>query len=333
MKQEILIGVNEKDQRLDRFLRKLFKDVELSLIFKDIRKGNIKVNGKKQNIDYKLKENDVLRIFGYHYVLNNEKKQNDFYYDDVNYVKPKICYEDSNVLIVVKDTDTLVHSNGNDEISDLTKNVKIYLTKKGDYVYEKNLTFSPSSVNRLDRNTYGLVIFGKNNKSLMELNTIVRERKVQKYYRALIEGKIKDGIYKAYIKKDPKLNKSVVFNRRQENSKEIEMEVKMIDTNGIISLIDIRLITGRSHQIRSHLKYLGNPIVGDLKYGNKELKNYFFNKYGVENQLLFAYKLLFDGINEDMEMSYLNKKIVVMAFPSIFKRIVKQEFKITFRGK
>ena len=333
MKQEIIIGVNEKDQRLDRFLRKLFKDVELGLIFKDIRKGNIKVNGKKQSIDYKLQANDTLRIFGYHYKLNTERSQSDINSDDIDYVKPKICYEDSNVLVVIKDTNTLVHSNGDKEVCDLTKNVKTHLTKKGDYVYEKNLTFSPSPVNRLDRNTYGLVMFGKNNKALIELNTIVRERKVQKDYRALIEGKIKDGIYKAYIKKDHKLNKSVVSNKKSVDSKEIEMEVKMLDTNGVISLIDIRLITGRSHQIRSHLKYLGNPIVGDLKYGNKELKNYFFNKYGVENQLLFAYKLSFNEINENMEMSYLNKKIILMPFPSMFKRIVKQEFKITLRGK
>lgn len=332
MKQEIIIGLNEKDQRLDKFLRKLFKNVELGLIFKDIRKGNIKVNGKKQSIDYKLKEKDVLRIFGYHYVME-EKNEETFVYDDVSYVKPKVCYEDSNILIAIKDINTLVHSNGDEEACDLTKNVKTYLVKKGDYNFKENLTFSPSPVNRLDRNTYGLVMFGKNNKALIELNTIVRERKVHKYYRTLVEGKIKDGIYKAYIKKDPRTNKSVVYGRKYENSKEIKMNVKNVDTNGVISLIEIELITGRSHQIRSHLKYLGNPIVGDLKYGNKELRNYFFNKYGIENQMLFAYKLIFDEINENMEMNYLSKKVVVMPFPSIFKRIVKQEFKITFRGK
>lgn len=331
MKQEIRIGLNEKNQRLDKFLRKLFKDVELSLIFKDIRKGNIKVNGKKESIDYKLQDGDVLRIFGYHYDI--KKKQDEIVnikFDDANYQKPKVCYEDKNLLVVVKEKDVLVHSNGDNEVNDLTKNVRLYLSKSGEYIPEKNLTFSPSPVNRLDRNTYGLVMFGKNNISLNELTCFVRERKVNKYYKVLVEGKIKNGIYKAYIKKDSKLNKSVVCNKKDEFSKEIIMEVKNIDTNGIVSLLDIKLITGRSHQIRSHLKFLGNSIIGDLKYGNKEIKNFFFNKYGVENQLLFAYKLEFNEIDENMELNYLNGKVIVMPLPSQFKRIIKQEFKINF---
>lgn len=327
MKQEIIIGFNEKDQRLDKFIRKVFKNVELSLIFKDIRRGNIKVNGKKSKIDYKLKENDVIRIFGYYYNLET-KKDSEFAMDEINYVKPKICFEDSNVLVVVKDVNVLVHSNGDNDVSDLTKNVKNYLIKKGDYVLEENFTFSPSPVNRLDRNTYGLVIYGKNSKSLNELNCVIRERRVSKYYRALIEGKIKSGIYKAYIKKDINSNKSFVSDKKDSESKEIKMEVDILDTNGAVSLIEIKLITGRSHQIRSHLKFLGNPIIGDFKYGNKDLRNYFFNKYGVENQLLFAYKLQFNEIDENMSISYLKNKIIVVSLPPQFKRIMKQEFKI-----
>lgn len=330
MKQQILIGVNEKGQRLDRFLRKLFKNVELNVIFKDIRKGNIKVNGKKQKIDYKLLENDVVRIFGYHYLIEEKEKIN---LEDENYVKPRVCFEDSNILVVIKDENTVVHSNGDDDINDLTKNIRVYLSKKGEYIPEKNLVFSPSPVNRLDRNTCGLVIFGKNNFALNELNYLIRNRKISKYYQALIEGKIKDGIYKAYIKKDSNSNKSIVTKHETEGSKYIEMEVKTLDTNGVVSLVEINLITGRSHQIRSHFKFLKNPLVGDPKYGNKDLSSYFFNKYGVENQLLFAYKLLFNGIDKDMNLNYLNNKVVVMAFPQQFKKIVKQEFKIMVRGK
>lgn len=328
MKQEIIIGLNEKDQRLDKFVRKVFKDVDLSLIFKDIRRGNIKVNGKKSKIDYKLQENDKIRIFGYYYNLKSKECDRENIIDEINYTKPKICFEDKNILVVAKDIDVLVHSNGDNDINDLTKNVRNYLIKKGDYVLKENFTFSPSPVNRLDRNTYGLVIYGKNSKSLNELNCAIRERKISKYYRALIEGKIKNGIYKGYIKKDTNYNKSVVSSKKDDNSKEIQMEVNTVDTNGIVSLIDIKLITGRSHQIRSHLKFLGNPIIGDLKYGNKELRNYFFNKYRVENQLLFAYKIQFNGIDENMGISYLNNKIIVVSFPSQFKRIMKQEFKI-----
>lgn len=328
MKQEIRIGSNEKDQRLDKFLRKLFKDVELNLIFRDIRKGNIRVNGKKQKINYKIQENDILRIFGYYYKLDNNIK--DIFTEEyVRYNKPKICYEDSNILVVVKDIDTLVHSNGKDDIKDLSKDVRMYLSKKKDVNLNSNLIFNPSPVNRLDRNTYGLVMFGKNNLAIRELCELIKDRMISKYYRVLVEGKIKDGIYTAYIKKDSKLNRSIVYNHKTSGSKEIQMEVKVIDTNGIVSLLEIDLITGRSHQIRSHLKFLNNPIIGDLKYGNKELKNYFFNKYGVQNQLLFAYKLSFNGIDENMSINYLNNKVIVAPLPSQFKRIIKQEFKIT----
>lgn len=330
MKIELKIGINEEGQRLDRFIRKLFNSVELSTIFRDIRKGNIRVNKKVKDISYKLQEGDELRIFGYHYSIENKSNEiEEMKYDDELYIRPKVCFEDENLLVVIKDLDTLTHSNGEDGVKDLTKSIKVYLAKKGDYTVEKGMTFSPSPVNRLDRNTYGLVMFGKNNKSLNELNEIVRNRYVSKYYQALIEGKIKDGIYRAYILKDHKTNKSRVSLERNEHSKEVEMEIKMLDTNGVVSLIEIKLITGRSHQIRSHLRFLGNPIVGDSKYGNKELRSFLFNKYGVENQLLFAYKLHFNGINEDMIMSYLNNKTILMAFPQQFKRMVKQEFKIT----
>ena len=329
MRREIVIGFNEKDQRLDKFLRKLFKDVELSVIFCDLRKGNIKVNGKKEKNSYRLKENDVIRIFGYHYDFDKIELKNQSILEESKYIKPKICFEDNNILVAIKEVGTVVHSNGDDMIDNLTDNVRIYLYKKGDYVVKENLTFSPSPVNRLDRNTYGLVIFGKNSSSLKELNYAVRERKVLKYYRALVEGRIKDGLYKSYIKKDPKLNKSIVSNKNDGTFKEIQMRIKTIDTSGIVSLLDIELITGRSHQIRSHLKFLRNPIIGDMKYGNKELRSYFFNKYGIDNQLLFAYKLVFNGINDDMQINYLNNKVIVMPFPNVFKRIMRQEFKLT----
>ncbi len=330
MKQEILIGVNEKGQRLDKFLRKLFKDVQLSVIFKDIRKGNIKVNGKKQEIHYKLVENDIVKIFGYHYESIG-KKSFDFSVED--YLKPRICFEDSNILVVIKDVDSIVHSNGDYGLNDLTKNVKTYLFKKGEYIPGRDLVFSPSPVNRLDRNTCGLVIFSKNGIALKELNYLMRNRRISKYYRALIEGRINDGLYKAYIRKDIKTNKSTVTRYEVKDSKYIEMKVSTIDTNGVVSLVDIKLITGRSHQIRSHFEFLGNPLVGDPKYGNRDLSNYFFNKYKVENQVLFAYKLIFNGIDRNMDMNYLNNKVVIMPFTPQFKKMVKQEFRIMVRGR
>jgi 23S rRNA pseudouridine955/2504/2580 synthase len=319
----IEIGTNEAGQRLDKFLREYLKDVPLSAIFKALRKGDIRVNGVKKKENYSLQLEDVIEI---KYIQSKtEKKDKSFI--KVNSSGLKITYEDENILVVEKWPGVLVHPDQKGEEPSLTDYVLSYLNEKGDYLPEKEITFTPAPCNRLDRNTSGVVIFGKNFESLRSMNEMIREGKVKKYYNALVKGRIKDGIYNGYISKDENENISKVYDQKVPNTKEISMDVKTIQSNGAFSLLEIDLITGRSHQIRAHLTHLGNPIIGDFKYGDKKLNSFFDNKFGLNYQFLYAYKLIFRGGEGKLE--YLKNKTITEALPPMFKKVKKDVFKVT----
>ncbi|MBN7572462.1 RluA family pseudouridine synthase [Clostridium sp. 2-1] len=323
---KIEIGPNEAGQRLDKFLRKLLKDVPLSAIFKALRKKDIRVNGKKENEKYFLQEGDVVEI---KYIQSNkEDKKEKFIKVDPKRIK--IAYEDENVVVIEKWPDVLVHSDSNNsEEPTLTDYVLSYLNDKGDYIPENEITFTPAACNRLDRNTSGMVIFGKTFEGLKAINEAIREDEIRKYYYALAKGKIRAGLYEAYILKNPETNTSKIYDTEVKNSKKISMEISIVESNGAYSLLEIHLITGRSHQIRAHLAHLGNPIIGDNKYGDKKLNSFFESKYGLNFQYLYAYKLNFRKINGKLE--YLKNKTIALALPPIFKKIKQDVFKFSLR--
>ena len=320
----IEIGANEAGQRLDKFLRKLLKDVPLSAIFKALRKGDIRVNGTKKKENYALELGDEIEVR----YLQSKKESNSS--KEVNFIKVnsgsmKVTYEDENILVVEKWPGVLVHPDQKGAEPSLTDYVLSYLNDKGDYIPEKELTFTPAPCNRLDRNTSGTVIFGKNFESLREMNEMIREGKVKKYYNALVKGRIKDGLYTGYISKNENENISRVYDKEMPNTKKVAMEVKTIQSNGAFSFLEIDLITGRSHQIRAHLSHLGNPIIGDIKYGDKKLNSFFDNKFGLNYQFLYAYKLIFKG--GEGKLAYLKNKTVAEALPPMFKKVKREVFK------
>lgn len=316
--KKIEIGPNEAGQRIDKFIRKWLKDVPLSAIYRSLRKGDIKVNGKKVKEKYSLAEGDVVET---REITSTEKKQAFTRIDN----KLKITYEDENMLIVEKWPGVLVHSDSKDGEPTLTDYVLSYLFDKGDYQPEKEVTFTPAPCNRLDRNTSGIVLFGKNYESLKLLNEMIRERRIKKYYEALIRGRIKDGLYEAYISKDEDSNISKIYETPRPNTKKIAMEVKNIQSCGTYSFIEIDLITGRSHQLRAHLSYLNNAIVGDSKYGNKEVNSFFVNKYGLNYQYLYAFKMVFKDCPELLE--YMENKTISESIPPVLKKIKNDVFK------
>ncbi|WP_160690657.1 RluA family pseudouridine synthase [Clostridium sp. C2-6-12] len=323
---KIEIGPNEAGQRLDKFLRKLLKDVPLSAIFKALRKKDIRVNGAKQNEKYFLQEGDLVEIK----YIQSKKEDKTQKFIKVDPKGLKIVYEDDNIIIVEKWINILVHSDSNEgKEPTLTDYVLSYLNDKGDYVPENELTFTPAACNRLDRNTSGIVIFGKSFEGLKCINEAIREDEIKKYYYALAKGKVKDGLYEAYILKNPDTNTSTVHDKEVNNSKKIEMEISTVETNGAYSLLEINLITGRSHQIRAHLAHLGSPIIGDNKYGDKKLNSFFENKYGLNYQFLYAYKLNFRNING--KLNYLKNKTIAIALPPILKKIKQDVFKFSLR--
>ncbi|MCB2291285.1 RluA family pseudouridine synthase [Clostridium sp. CS001] len=314
----IEIGANEAGQRTDKFMRKVLGDVPLSRIYKAFRKGDIRVNGNKINEKHSLVEGDIVET---KYITSDVKKEEFKRIEN----KLKITFEDSNILMVEKWPGVLVHADQKDGDPTLTDYVLSYLFDKGDYRPENEITFTPAPCNRLDRNTSGIVMFGKNFQALKALNEMIRERNVEKFYMALVRGRIKDGIYEGYIHKNEDANISQVYNVEMPDTKKIAMEVKNIESCGTFSLIDINLLTGRSHQLRAHLSQLGHAIVGDAKYGDKKINSFFTNKYGLNYQYLYAYKATFKNCPE--ELAYMENKTVAESLPPVFKKIKKDVFK------
>lgn len=319
--KEIVITSNEAGQRFDKFLRKYLKDMPLSGIYKAIRKKEITVNSKKASEKYVLNEGDIVK---FNIQIDDVTKTKDLDFLNIEY-NFEVAYEDENILVVEKASNVLVHPDEGKEYT-LTDQVMAYLYDKLEYDPNNEKTFAPSPCNRLDRNTEGLVIFAKNYESLRAVNQCIREGNLEKYYTTIVKGRIQDGTYRAYIYKDHRTNKVRVFENKVRDSKEIVTRVINNESIGIFSHIDIELITGRSHQIRAHLAEMGNPILGDPKYGDKKANSFFVNKYGLENQLLVAYKLVFKKCPE--KLKYLENKTITMPLPSQFKKIKKDLFKI-----
>ncbi|MCB2292459.1 RluA family pseudouridine synthase [Clostridium algoriphilum] len=314
----IEIGANEAGQRTDKFMRKVLGDVPLSKIYKAFRKGDIRVNGNKIKEKHSLVQGDVVET---KYITSEFKKPEFKRIDN----KLKITFEDANILMVEKWPGVLVHADQKDGDPTLTDYVLSYLFDKGDYRPENEITFTPAPCNRLDRNTSGIVMFGKNFKALKLLNEMIRAKDIEKYYMALVTGRIKDGVYEGYIYKNEDANISQVFNSQMPDTKRIAMEVKTIESCGTFSLLDINLLTGRSHQLRAHLSQLGNPIVGDPKYGDKKMNSFFNNKYGLDSQYLYAYKTIFKNCPEDLY--YMENKTIAESLPPALKKIKRDVFK------
>lgn len=319
--KEIVITANEAGQRLDRFLRKYLVNMSLSGIYKAIRKKDIKINGNKSSEKYVLNQGDVIQCYFDFDEVKKEKKL-DFLSIDYDF---KIAYEDDNILVVEKKANMLVHPDEG-KGDTLTDQVLSFLYDKGLYNPSEEKTFSPSPCNRLDRNTEGLVIFAKNYDALKAVNEAIRDGGIEKHYTTMVSGRIADNTYRAYILKDIKTNRVSIHENSAKGAKEIVTKVSNIDSIGQFSVIDIDLITGRSHQIRAHLSWLGNPVVGDPKYGDKKTNAFFKERYNLENQFLIAYKLIFKRCPESIK--YLEGKTITMALPLLFKKIHKDLFKI-----
>ncbi len=299
----IEVKKNDANQRLDKFIQKRFKTLPKSLMYKYIRKKCIKVNGKKCDISTMLSEGDVLTFYiKDEFFENSEEKSYEFLKAPTKF---DIVYEDENIILIDKKPGVIVHPDKSYHFDSLVSRVHHYLYEKGEYNPDEEKAFSPALVNRIDRNTGGIVIASKNADSLRILNAKMKTRELEKFYLCLVHGKPKknyDTLF-GYITKNESKNKVTVHKTAVENSKEIKTKYEVLDFDGKFSLVEVELLTGRTHQIRAHMASIGNPLVGDTKYGkNKKAPD------GIKYQALYSYKLKFNFADNAGILDYLNGK-------------------------
>ena len=259
--RQIEISANDSGQRLDKFLTKKFRNMPQSLMYKYIRTKYIKLNGKKCDISSRLQTGDILTLYIKDEFFEEEYDSYDFLKAPV---KLDIIYEDENIMLLDKKPGLLVHPDETYHFDSLIARIQHYLYDKGEYDPKNENSFAPALVNRIDRNTGGIVIAAKNAETLRIMNQKLKDREIEKLYLCIAVGILKDGL----------------------------------------SLVEADLLTGRTHQIRAHLAYIGHPLLGDGKYGKNEINR----KYGFKYQALYSYKLTFRFTTDSGILEYLNGK-------------------------
>ena len=306
-----VLNKNDGGQRLDKYLTKTLEGIPSALMYKYIRKKRIKVNGRRAKENTMLCAGDVVEM----YIPDEFSKtvSDSSEYDRVK-SKPDIVYEDENIIICCKKPGMLSHTGDETECEaqkiaerdTLIFILKAYLYKKGEYSPDSETSFAPALCNRIDRNTGGLVIAAKNAEALREVNRLIRDGKVNKRYLCAVHGKPcpANAAERAFLTKDPKLKKVTVTKEKTPSSKSIVTSYRTLAYNreNDLTLLEIHLETGRTHQIRAHMAYLGHPLLGEGKYA----RNAADRALGYKYQALYSYKLTFTV--DDGPLAYLNSK-------------------------
>lgn len=322
--KEILVNENQAGQRLDKLLLKILNKAPKSFIYKMLRKKNIVLNGKKAEGSEIVRQKDEIRLYLSDDTIDKFSATTEValaHYD------LDIIYEDNNILIINKPIGVLSQRATKSD-SSMVEYVISYMLSSKQISNEELQGFKPSICNRLDRNTSGLLIAGKTLIGLQEMARIIRERKLDKYYLSIVRGKLSESKeITGYLTKDNKSNKVTISSKQTENSDYITTQYEPLSFTDEYTLLQIKLITGKSHQIRAHLASIGHPILGDSKYGDKGINDYFKIRYGLKSQLLHSYKYEFPQLLGPL--SNLSDRVFEAAEPEIFSNIRDGLFKRT----
>ena len=301
--RQITVGKNDAGQRLDKFLTKTYTKLPQSMLYKGIRTKNIKLNGKRCQISSRIQEGDIISL----YLKEEFFEQTPTEYDFLKAPKVVDCvYEDENILLLNKKPGLLVHPDENYHFDSLIARVQHYLYEKGEYQPQNENSFAPALVNRIDRNTSGIVIAAKNAEALRILNDKMRRRELHKYYLCVVHGKMekKSDLLVGYLEKNESKNRVYISARPFPGAKTIQTKYRTLQQKEKYSLLEVDLLTGRTHQIRAHMASIGHPLVGDGKYG----KNTQNRESRYKWQALCSYKLVFDFQTDAGILNYLNHR-------------------------
>ena len=303
--KEFTIGRNDAGQRLDRFTGKTVPLLPESLLQKYIRLKRIKVNHKGAKRDTRLIAGDVVQMY-----INDEFFEKPAEHNaHLKIATPRltIVYEDENILLADKKPGVLCHSAGDWSWDTLIANIQAHLRINGEWDPKAENSFAPALCNRIDRNTGGIVIAAKNAEALRILNEKIKAREIEKYYLCTVHGKPRPaaGRLEGYLFKDAVKNQVYVRRTTEPGAKTAVTEYRTLKTKGALSLVECRLLTGRTHQIRAQMADAGWPLLGDGKYGKERVNR----SYGEKGQALYSYKLEFTFPTDAGILEYLRGKV------------------------
>ena len=319
--REIIINKNEAGQRFDKLLFKYFNAAPASFVYKMLRKKNITLNNKKSDGKDKLAVGDCVKIFMTDETIDKFRSSKNIEASGkaTHKISLDVVYEDENVIIVNKPAGVLSQKAKKNDIS-MNEYIIEYLLDTKQLSENELETFKPGICNRLDRNTSGLLIAGKSLLGLQVMSDMLKDRTFGKYYITVVSGEINGKTkFKGYLTKDSKSNKVKIYDKPLKESSYIETEYECLKTNGKYTILKVKLITGKPHQIRAHLASVRHPIIGDTKYGRADINEIFRKKCGVKYQLLHAWQLKFDEMPD--ELKKLKQKTFEAKIPQLFENV------------